>query len=80
MSTTESGLRAFRGTKITSSDPPLTAVRTAYPAPPLPPFPDPPIERATRQPRGRLDLDRWVDCPAISLGPPLQIIVAEVHS
>jgi len=29
---------------MTSLDPPLTAVRTAYPAEPLPPFRDPPIK------------------------------------
>jgi len=48
--------------------PPLTTVRTAYPAEPFLPVIHPPIEMASFGPRGRLYLDRWIDFPAISLG------------
>jgi hypothetical protein len=51
--------------KINSSDPPLTTVCTAYPAPPLLPFLYPPIEVTGFRPRSRLDLDRRIDFAAI---------------
>jgi hypothetical protein len=57
-------------TKITSSDPPLLTVRTAYPSPPLqtwPPLSDPPIKLTSWPPCGCLDLYGWVDGPPISL-------------
>jgi hypothetical protein len=66
-------------TKINGSDPPLTTVCTAHPAPPLPPFSHPPIEPASCGPRGRLHLDWWVDCTAICLGTLLHLGVAEIH-
>jgi hypothetical protein len=68
-----------RGTKITRFDPALTTIGTAYPAPPFLPFFHPPIELARCRPRGRLDLDRWIDFSAICFGMPLHVIVAEIH-
>jgi len=50
---------------INSSDPPLTAVGTAYPTPPFLPFSHPPIELASTRPRGHLHLDRRIDHAAI---------------
>jgi hypothetical protein len=52
-------------TKIDSSDPPLSTVLTAYPAPPRLALFDPPIELAARRPCGRLDLDRRIDFAAV---------------
>jgi hypothetical protein len=75
----ESWLRAARGTKINSFDPPLTAVCIAYAAPPFLPFLHPPIELASLQPRGHLDLDRRIDFSAISFGKVLHVVVAEIH-
>ena len=69
----------FRGTKINSSDPPLTAICAAYPAPPFLPFFHPPIELASFRPRGRLHLDRRIDFSAICLGTLLHVVVAEIH-
>jgi hypothetical protein len=72
-------LRAARETKISGFDPPLTAVCTAYAAPPFPPFLHPPIELSSFRPDGRLYLDRRIDNSAIRFGDLLQLIVAEVH-
>jgi hypothetical protein len=75
----KSKLRAARGTKINSPDPPLTTVCTTYPTePPLALF-HPPIEPASWRPGGRLNLDRWVDFSAISLGKLLHVLIAEIH-
>jgi hypothetical protein len=69
-----------RGRKINnSSDPPLAAVGTAYPAPPFLPFLHPPIELASLRPGSRLHLDRRIDLEAICLAMLLQVIVAEIH-
>jgi hypothetical protein len=68
-----------RGTKINSSDPPLTAVCTAYPTPPFPPFLHPPIELASFGPSGRLHLDRRVDFSAICFSTLLHVVVAEIQ-
>jgi hypothetical protein len=57
----------------------LTAVRTAYPTPPLLPFFHPPIELASFRPRGRLDLDRRIDFSPICFGTMRQVGVAEIH-
>jgi hypothetical protein len=65
-------------TKINSSDPPLTAVRTAYPTPPFLPFLHPPIELASLRPRGRLDLDGWVHFSAVCFGQVLQLAVGQL--
>ena len=54
-------------TKISSFDPPLTAVRTAYPTPPFLPFLHPPVELAACRPGGRLHLDRRVNFAAMSI-------------
>ncbi|HEY6683347.1 MAG TPA: hypothetical protein VI030_10255 [Propionibacteriaceae bacterium] len=43
----------------------MTAVSTAYPAPPFPPFSHPPIELPSSRPRGRLHLDWRIDFSAI---------------
>jgi hypothetical protein len=72
--------RAVRGTQITSSDPPLTAVCTAYAAPPFLAFFDPPIELAGCRPRGRLHLDRRIDLSTICFGALLHLGAAEIHS
>jgi len=57
----------------------LTAVRTAYPTPPFPPFFHPPIELANFRPGGRLHLDWRIDFSAICIGTLLHHIVAEIH-
>jgi hypothetical protein len=57
----------------------LTAVCTAYPTPPLPPFSYPPIELASFRPRGRLHLDRRIDFAAICVGQVLHLAIAEIH-
>jgi hypothetical protein len=75
----ESWLWAAPGTKINSSDPPLTAVCTAYATPPFPPFFHPPIELASFRPGGRVDLDWRIDFAAIGSGDLLQVIIAEIH-
>jgi len=69
-----------RGTRINSSDPPLTAARTAYAPPPFLPFFHPPIELNACRPRGRLHLDHWIDFSAICFGTPLHIGVARIHT
>jgi hypothetical protein len=66
-------------TKINGSDPPSTAVRTAYPTPPFPPFLHPPIELASARPRGHLDLDRRIDFSAICFDTLLHLVVADLH-
>jgi hypothetical protein len=75
----KSGLWAARGTKINSSDPPLTTVFAPHPTPPLLPLFHPPIEPTFRRPRGHLDRYRWINFPTISCGKLLQVIVAEIH-
>jgi hypothetical protein len=55
-------------TKINSPDPPLPTVSTAYPTPPLPTFPHPPIELAGPCPCSHINLDEWIDLPAIGCG------------
>jgi hypothetical protein len=55
----------LRETKVNGSDPPLPAVLASYPAKPFPALFDPPIEPARMRPRGHLDLERWIDFPAI---------------
>jgi hypothetical protein len=72
-------VRAARGTKINSFDPPLTSIRTTHATPPLLPFFHPPIELASVRPHGRLHLDRWIDFSAICFGDLLQVIVAEIY-
>jgi hypothetical protein len=62
-----------RGTKIKSSDPPLTTVRTAYATTPLLPFFHPPIELARCRPRGPLHLDRWIDFSAVCFSMLVQV-------
>jgi hypothetical protein len=57
----------------------LTAVCTAYPTPPFLPFFHPPIEQASFRPRGRLDLDRWIDFSAVCFSTLVHVIVAEIH-
>jgi hypothetical protein len=57
----------------------LPAVRTAYPTQPFLPFFHPPIELASFRPRGRLDLDRWIDFSAICFSMLVHVIVAENH-
>jgi hypothetical protein len=66
-------------TKINSSDPPLTAVRTAYASEPLLPFFHPPMKLASFQPCGRLYVDGRVDLSAICCGMLLHLFVAEIH-
>ena len=63
-----SGRLAARRTKINGSDPPLTAGYTAYATPPFLPLSHPPIELAYWPPRGCLNLDWWVDFPAVCFG------------
>ncbi len=65
---TSQGCEPLPGTKINSSDPASTAIGTAYPTPPVLAFFHPPIELASWRPRGRLDVDRWVDNSAICFG------------
>lgn len=66
-----------RGTKITSSDPPLLTIRTAYPAEPLLTLFDPPIELASRRPGGHLHLDGRINCSAICFAVLARI---EIHA
>jgi hypothetical protein len=61
------------------SDPPLTAVCTAYLTPPFLPFFDPPIELASLRPRGRHHVDRRIGFSAICFGTLLHLVVAEIH-
>jgi hypothetical protein len=70
---------AVPGTEITSSDPPLPAVCTAYATPPFLPVFHPPIELASFRPRRRLHLDRRIDFSAISFGTLSRLGVAEIH-
>jgi hypothetical protein len=67
---------ALRRTKINSFDPPLPAVSTAYPAPPLSPFFHPPIQLTSFRPRRYLDLNRRVNYTAICCGKLLQVGIA----
>ena len=52
----------------------LTTVCAAYPTPPLLTVFHPPIELASLVTMGRLDLDGWIDLPAISLGQLLHVL------
>jgi hypothetical protein len=61
-------------TKINSSNPPLTAICTAYATPPLLPFFHPPIKLASLRPRGGVHLNRRTDFPAICFGTLLHAI------
>jgi hypothetical protein len=54
-------------------DPPLTAARAAYPAPPFLPVLHPPVELAGARPGGYLNFT------LICLGKLLQIIVGKLH-
>jgi hypothetical protein len=65
--------------EINSSDPPLPAVCTAYPTPPLLPFLHPPVELAGVRPRGHIDRYWRIDLATVRCGELLQIVVAEVH-
>jgi hypothetical protein len=60
-------------------NPTLTAICTAYPTPPDLPVLHRPIQLATRRPRRSLNLDRWIDFPAICLGTPPHLIAAEIY-
>jgi hypothetical protein len=77
--TNASWLPAAQSTKINSSDPPLTAVRTASASEPLLPFFHPPVKLASFQPCGRLYVDGRVDLSAICCGMLLHLSVAEIH-
>jgi hypothetical protein len=64
--TTRSRLSILFGwTKISSLDPPLTTVYTAYATPPFLPFFHPPIELAGFRPGCSLNLDRRIDFSAV---------------
>jgi len=54
-----------RGTKINSSDPPLTPVCTPYPAEPLLALLHPPIEPTSVRPGGRVHSDGRINCTAV---------------
>ena len=56
---------AAPGTKISSCDPPLPAVRTAYSTEPFQALFHPIVKPTGLGPRGYVDLDRWVDSPTI---------------
>jgi hypothetical protein len=43
------------------------------------PFFHPPIEPASRRPRGHFDLEGWIDFPAISFGTVPHVVVIEIH-
>jgi hypothetical protein len=68
------------GTKINSSDPPLTTVCTAYTAQPLLALLSPPIELAGSRPHGRLHLDRRIDFSAICVSDLLEVTVPEIYA
>jgi hypothetical protein len=55
------------------------AACTAYATPPLLPVFRPRIELVSFRPRGRLDLDGWIDFAAICFGMLLHLGVAEIH-
>jgi hypothetical protein len=57
----------------------LTAVCTAYPAPPLLALFHPPIKAATSRPRSHLDLHGQIDFSAIRVGTLPHLVVAEIH-
>jgi hypothetical protein len=75
----KSPLLSARRTKISSPDPPLTTVCTAYATPPFLTFFHPPIKLASLRPYGRLHLDRRIDFSAICCGTLLHLMVAEIH-
>ena len=60
-------------TQITRPDPPLTTVRTAYPAKPFLSVLYPPIKLAGSEPRGYVHLDRWIDWTAVSFAVLVRI-------
>jgi hypothetical protein len=66
-------------TEISTSDPPLAPVGTAYPVPPFVPFFHPPVELPSSRPGGRLHVERWVGFSAIWCVPVLQVGIAEIH-
>jgi hypothetical protein len=70
----------WRDEDINGTDPPLTAVGTAYPTPPFLPVLHPLIELAGSRPRGRLHLYRRIDLSAIRFGTLLHRVVAEIHA
>ena len=53
------------GTNITSFDPPLPAVGTAYSTEPLLTLFRPPVERAGVRPRRHVNRDWWVDFSSV---------------
>jgi hypothetical protein len=57
----------------------LTTISTAHATPHFLPFFHPPIKLTSWRPRRCLDLERWVDFPAIGFGTLLQVVIAEVH-
>ena len=63
----KSWLRAAPGTKINSSNPPLTAVGTPYPAEPLLRLLHPIVQPTSVRPCGHIHLDRRINCTAISV-------------
>ena len=65
--------------KISRSDPSLTAICGCVRDPPFLPFFHPPIELASSRPPGGLDLDRWIDFSAICFDTLLRLIIAEIH-
>jgi hypothetical protein len=74
------GRALVRGrTKINSPDPPLFTVRTAYPTEPLLTLFDPPIELASRRPRGQLHRDGRINFSPICCSQALHLAVAELH-
>ena len=69
--------RRSRTTKISGSDPPLTAGCTAYPTQPFLPFFHPPIELTGFGPGGRVHLDRRINRTSVRLAVPVRM---EVHA
>jgi hypothetical protein len=61
----KSRLPVLRGTKISSSDPVLMTIRTAYVTPPFLPVLHPPVDLASFRPGSRLHLDGRVNFAAI---------------
>jgi hypothetical protein len=68
----------LRRAKISSLDPPLFSVWTAYPAHPFPALLDPPVESARRGPSGDLHFNRWIHFPAIRFGELTRVEVLHV--
>jgi hypothetical protein len=53
--------------EISSLDPALASIRTAYASQPLAALSDPPVELTAWCPCGGLHFNRWVNLPAVSL-------------